>query len=194
MHRSVVAAVVQVVLWTLLMTLFARWAERSRAKATEETDANTMCQPPFVLIVGVVGTAVFLAAGVLCVATSPRLSGKVLGIVFCGGFAALGGACVLDYVRVTHRVDPEGISYAKLFGSGGRLSWSDVTRVRYSDSGRWFTLKTSGRTTVRVSSNMTNVATFAKHMLAGVPSERFDEKARALLEGALVGNPPPVWR
>jgi hypothetical protein len=73
------------------------------------------------------------------------------------------------------------------------LRWAQVTRVRYSQSLKWFRIEAADGAVVRVSAMLTGLPQFAQAVLAEVPEFHIDKSARPVLERTAAGFPPPIW-
>jgi hypothetical protein len=109
------------------------------------------------------------------------------------GFAALGLPLVLDYRNARHVLTPDGLRYGKMFGGGGVLRWTDVHRLNYSQSAKWYRLDLADGRVVRVSAMLIGLPNFARAALEQVPPSAITPEARSVLEATRAGNLPSIW-
>ncbi len=68
--------------------------------------------------------------------------------------------------------------YRPLVSKPGFFRWTDVTRVRYARSLKWFRTETADGAVVRVSIMLTGLPEFARAMLDEVSAARIDADTR----------------
>jgi hypothetical protein len=108
-------------------------------------------------------------------------------------FGLMSVPMIADYFFARHRVSELGIEYGRMFGKRGTLAWSDVRRVRFAATMKWFVLEQQAGSPVRVSAMLMGLPEFAQLLLRHVPTERIDAETHALLKATSDGNPPDVW-
>jgi len=86
------------------------------------------------------------------------------------------------------------LRYGRLLGSGGFIRWSELKRVRFSDSMKWFVLESQSSQVVRLSVMLMGLPIFAQRLLARTPRDVIDRSSLSVLEATADGNPPSVWR
>jgi hypothetical protein len=143
-------------------------------------------------VIGIVCGGFFAALAVLSSLFPGRTGTPLISLVF-AGFAALGVPLIAEYVFARHTLTAGGLHYGRMFGGRGSLRWADVTRVRYSESMKWFRLDTAGGGVVRISALLIGLPDLARDLLAQVPAAALDAEARAILEAAAAGKLPSLW-
>ncbi len=78
-------------------------------------------------------------------------------------------------------------------GGGGHLTWTDVRKLRYSQSAKWFRLELRDGRVVRISAMLQGLPEFAAAALAHVPPEAIDSETRLVLEATATGDLPRIW-
>jgi hypothetical protein len=109
------------------------------------------------------------------------------------GFAAMSAPMILDYFMAIHRVSDEGLAYRKLLGSTGFLRWSELRRVRYGSTMKWFRLEANDGRVVRISAMLIGLPEFAQALLKSAPPRAMDALALQLLQATAEGHPPSLW-
>jgi Bacterial PH domain len=179
-------------IWAVVMAAVMGWLARTRTGPRAPHDARTLAHPRSTLIVGLVCVGFFLLLAVWSY-LYPGKSGSPLISLFFLGFAALGAPLVLDYRNARHTLTPDGLQYGKLFGGGGRMRWTEVRELRYSQSAKWFRLQLADGRVVRISAMLRGLPEFAAAALAQVPAAAMDADTRAVLQATAQGDLPPVW-
>jgi hypothetical protein len=149
-------------------------------------------QPAFIFWLGVMSAVVCLYALAAVLLYPHPLRDRLSAFAVCLPLGSLGVFLVVDSLLVTHRVDPDGITFERIFRSNGRRLWRDVVAVRFNRLGRWLTLRTTDGPTIRISLTMTNTTSLAQHLVAAVPLIRFSAEAEAIVLLAARGQPPPM--
>ncbi len=192
MSGSLLAHVIEGVVFAGGMELTRRWYERSQ-RAAEQTatveGAGALVHPPFLWAFATAFT-IFAAAGAWLSYGHPT-GGPGCAAVF-AAFALLGLYLLADCARVRHEVTPHGLRYRTLLREG-ELRWSDVRAVAYSQSMKTFRVETGDGAVVRVSAALAGLPSFARSLLAGVPADRIDPDTRAVLGDTAAGSPPSIW-
>lgn len=170
------------------------------APARSETSAGSLAFPLSALLVGLGGFALFAALLVLSnldpgIDSSGRYlehQDPLVTLTF-AGFALLGVYVVLAYLIDRIEFDAEGLRYRTVMRRGA-VKWEDITRLGYSSTAKWLRLETRDGRVVRMSIMLNGLRGFARAVLARVPVDRMDPPARTLLQGAVRGHLPSVWR
>lgn len=185
-------AAVQWGLWAVIMGIVMGWLARSRTQPGASQGGQALVHPRSTLIIGLVCTGLFLLIAALS-AVFPGKTGSPLITLFFLGFAALGFLMILEYRNGRHTLTPDGLQYRRMLGSTGALRWSEVTRLRYSESAKWFRLELADGRVVRVSAMLVGLPGFAQAALGQVPPAAIDADTRSVLEATAAGNLPRIW-
>lgn len=180
-------------LWAVAMGAVMGWMARSRDAAPPAGSAGRLVHPKSTLIIGVVGTVFFVMLAVLA-AVFPGKTGSLAVSAAFAGFAALNALLLLEYRNARHELLPDGMRFGGLLRRGGTLRWSELRRISYSESMKWFVLELGDGRLVRISVMVTGLPEFARAVLAQVPPAAIDAATRAVLERTAAGDPPSVWR
>ena len=180
-------------LWAVAMGAVMGWMARSRDAAPSPGSAGRLVHPKSTLIVGMVSTGFFLLLAVLS-AVVPGQSGTFAVRAGFLGFTALSALLLLEYRNARHELLPDGMRFGALLHRGGTLRWSELRRVSYSESMKWFVLELGDKRVVRISVMVTGLPGFAKAVLSHVTPAGIDVATRAVLERTAAGDPPSVWR
>lgn len=148
--------------------------------------------PVAVLALGAVCSLFFSALAVASIVFDNGTGGWGVASFFIA-FALVGSLFILEYVRVRHECTNNGITYAKLFGSGGYLQWKDISSIRYSESMKWFRIESSSGEVIRISAMLKGLPQFADLVLRNVHAPAIDENSRVVLVETADGNPPSFW-
>ena len=108
-------------------------------------------------------------------------------------FAALSALMIADYVFGTHRVSEAGVDHGGMLGRRRAFAWSDVKRVRYSQTMKWFAITLHSGPTVRFSTMLMGLPELARLLLAHTPKSAIDEGTYEILLETARGRPPSVW-
>lgn len=100
---------------------------------------------------------------------------------------------IIDYFMARHRVSDDGLAYRKLLGTRGFLRWSDLRKVRYGSTMKWFRLETADGSVVRISAMLMGLPEFAQALLKSAPVEAIDAHTLQVLEATADGDPPSLW-
>lgn len=185
---------VQWAVWGIAMTLVMGALSKSRIKQAAAIEANTLKHPRAILIIGIIGFALFVGFAVVSntIARNDSTSiGTTLIFLF---FAALSLAMVAEYYLARHRLSPEGLDYGRLLGKRGFVSWGEIRSIDYSQSMKWFRLRTDTGVTVRISAMLIGLPEFAQQVLAHVPNARIHAVTRDVLKATAAGYPPSIWK
>jgi hypothetical protein len=174
------------------MSVAMAWLARNRTRSRAPRDAFTLAHPRSTLVVGLVCAGFFLVLAVWS-ALYPGKTGSPLISLFFLGFAALGAPLILDYRNARHVLTPDGLRYGRMLGGGGELRWTEVRKLRYSQSAKWFRLELADGQVVRISAMLQGLPEFAAAALAQVSPVAIDVDTRAVLEATARGDLPPVW-
>jgi len=178
-------------LWAVCMSLVMGWLGRSRKRAAVRTGDGQLQHPVGILIVGLVCAAFFTALAVVVGLTAKPEDRRLAPFFLL--FALLGLPLVLDYFNARHSLRSDGLEYGRMLGRGGVLHWSDVIRLRYSQSMKWFRLETRDGRVARISAMLVGLPEFARAALDHVPADAIDAPTRTILEATARGDLPPVW-
>jgi len=179
-------------LWAVIMGIVMGWLARSRTQPGASQGGQALVHPPSTLIIGLVCTGLFLFIAALS-AVFPGKTGSPLITLFFLGFAALGFVMILEYRNGRHTLTTDGLQYRRMLGSTGALRWSEVTRLRYSESAKWFRLELADGRVVRVSAMLVGLPGFAQAALGQVAPAAIDADTRSVLEATAAGNLPRIW-
>lgn len=157
----VVAAVVPLVLG---------WLMKSRA-VTPNTLAYSTTVKVFGLVVMLAPPLLVVAALVLQPAPlKPEDVGPLVGIIVM--FAALGGPLALEFFRVQHQFDAEGITFRSPWSTERRLAWRDVTALKWRPQLKWLDLHGApGLAPLHLSPMLGGLQPFAELVLQRLPPE-----------------------
>jgi hypothetical protein len=180
--------VLSVPLSAIIFTLLMAWLDISRSSGRAGT-ANVLRYPRSILVLGGVCGGGFLAAAAL--SFFDRGGGVLVALGFLG-FASLGVYLTLEYLLIRVDLGPEGLSYRTIRGRSGFLAWQDVRQVSWSRYSPGFVLRSLTGETVRVSSMLRGLPSFATAVLSSVPRERLDDRAASVLENVARGILPDV--
>jgi len=180
-------------LWTLLMSLVVHWLAQNRAQVRSASNENRLRHPTGTLIIGLAGFLLFASIAVVSNVYSNATTSGWTTAVF-AGFALLALPVVGDYFAARHEVFDDGLRYGRLLGSGGFIRWSELKRVRFSDSMKWFVLESQSSQVVRLSVMLMGLPIFAQRLLARTPRDVIDRVSLSVLQATADGNPPSVWR
>lgn len=178
----------QAVLWASAMGLLMRWMVRSRVAPTNAPAQELRYSKP-VMAIGIVGLALAFAGAFFAPITTTR------DWFVKAFFVAFGVPCaylVVDYARSSFRVGAEGLEFCVPLQGSGLLRWSELERVSWSSSLKWFVLRSANRT-LRIPVALYGLPVFARTLLEHVSSERITPDARLLLERTAQGSPPAPW-
>lgn len=173
------------------MSVIVGWLARSRLKARRNPEARRLAHPPSTLIIGLIGFVFF--GGLALVSHFVNGAATWIATVIFIGFALLSVPILADYFRARHEVSEEGLSFGRMFGRRGYVKWSDLRRVKYLPSMKWFRLETGSGDVARISAMLTGLPQFARFLLEHAPTEAIDIKTIPVLEATATGNPPPLW-
>jgi len=184
--------VVQWAIWGILMTIIMGWVAKSRHKRRPLSDGRQLAHPPSTLIIGLVGFIFFAGIAVISNVFANETTTWWTTAIFVG-FAVLSVPMIADYFFARHELSEEGLSYGRMNGSRGNLRWSDIRRVKYSQSLKWFRIETSAGAVARVSAMLIGLPEFAKLLLAHTRPTAIDPETLRILKETAAGNPPSVW-
>lgn len=179
-------------LWIVVMAVVMGWLARSRMRARATGNPDVLRHPRSVLLVGVVSTGFFLALAGLSW-FYPNTTGSPLITSGFLVFALLGTWWIVEFFHVEHRLESGGFRYRTIKCGTGFLRWSDVTRIRYSHSAKWFRIDGAGGEAVRISAMLMSLPEFAQAALRAVPDKRIESDTLDLLKQTANGSPPSIW-
>lgn len=175
-----------------MVSLVLGWLARSRLKALRNSDTRRLAHPLSTLIIGMAGFVFFAGLAIVSNIFANRTTTWLTTAIFVG-FALLSVPVLADYFRARHEVSEEGLSYGRMFGRRGYLKWSDLRRVYYASSMKWFRLETGSGDVARISAMLTGLPQFARFLLEYAPTEAIEIRTIPILEATATGNPPPLW-
>jgi hypothetical protein len=190
---SVASWILKIVLWIAVMTVVTGWFGRTRLKKKKSSDqANILRFPSSVLLLGLVGMAIFGGTAIL---TNVYSNGTETWWTTVGftAFASLGLVLVFGYLMAKHELSSLGISYSSLSGRRRYLRWSDLHSVRYAPFMGWFRLESKSGEVARISAMLVGLPYFARLVLKHAPANTIDDEALPVLEETAEGNLPPIW-
>ena len=126
--------------------------------------------------------------------TTGKHPAATLGTTLC--FIVLGLMAlpmVADYFFARHLLSDDAIDFGRRFGGRGVMRWSEVQRIRFSPTMKWFVLEDRSRRKARISASLNGLPEFARIALARTSPEALDPKTRRLLSEASLGRRPRVW-
>jgi hypothetical protein len=173
------------------MSLVMGWLSRSRKRAALHTDEGRLRHPVGILIVGLVCVAFFSALAAVVELSAKEADRRVAPVFLL--FVLLGLPLVLEYFNARHSLRSDGLEYGRMLGGRGVLHWSDVIRLRYSQSMKWFRLDTRDGRVARISAMLVGLPEFARAALEHVPANAIDDATRKILDATARGDLPPVW-
>lgn len=175
------------------MAVVMGWLARSRLRSPPQRESGTLRHPASTLAVGLVCATFFFGIAVVS-NTIGKNSTTTIWTTLCFVFFGLMSLpMIADYLFARHQVSDTGIEYGRMFGQRGKLLWSDVHAVKFSDVMKWFVLEQRTGSPVRISAMLMGLPEFAKVLLSHVPPQVIDNRTRALLEETRAGNPPRIW-
>jgi hypothetical protein len=145
------------------------------------------------LVIGTISAAFFfwLAAVSFMTGTHPAAT---FGTALCFGVLGLMALpMVADYFFARHQVSEDSIDFGRRFGGRGVMRWSDVRRIRFSPTMKWFVLEDVSRRKARIATSLIGLPDFARIALAQAAPDALDPKTRRLLSEASLGRRPRVW-
>ena len=192
MDSSWWTVILHVVLWTLLMGLVMGWVARSRNRTQPTTEADLLVHPKSTLIIGLVGFVFFLGIAVISNVYGNETSTVFTTAIFLS-FALLSTLMIIEYAQVHHRVSEQGLNYGRLLRSRRHLYWSEVAKVRYAPTLKWFKIETKSGQVARISAMLVGLPRFAQTVLDHVSRHALDQETIDILQGISDGDLPPIW-
>ena len=187
----------QITLWTALMSLVMGWMARSRSRTGAPGDGARLVQPVSTLVMGIVCFAFFAGITVITVISNTIGKNRTTNIwttaVFCA-FALASALMILEYAFGRHRVSEQGMEHRGMFGRRREFLWSEVERVSYNPTMRWFSIRLYSGPTVRVSAMVMGLPEFARRVLAHVPRTAMGDAALEVLRETQQGRLPAIWQ
>ena len=160
-----------------------------RALGKPSAQARQLVYPLGRLFSSLLGGGLFLGASVVSnIYRNPTVT--VFTTTFFIVFGLWGLAGALNYVVVRHVVSETGMEFRRITGATVAFQWSEVVRVDFSDSMKWFRIRLSDGRSVRVSATLLGLPDFARLLLAVVPAALIDDKALTLLQSIIAGRFP----
>lgn len=179
--------------WVIAMTVVMGWVARSRFPKQPISDTGRLAHPVSTLVIGLVGVLFFGGIAVISNTVGKNKTTTVWTTLAFVAFALASVPMITDYFFVRHRVSERGMDYGRMFGQRGRFVWSDVKRVRYASTMKWFAIDLHSGPTVRISAMLMGLPEFARALLVHVPRSAIDDEAYMLLRETEEGRPPSVW-
>lgn len=177
-------------LGTLIPGLLAALARANRKRTVASINhPDRMQYPPGTLAVGFLSLGLALALASLAMLHDNAAAAPIFGAIPLL-LGVLGVSILVAYYRVWHELTAEGLNFGRLLGRRGSLKWSDVTRITYSGTLRWFYIETASGEHVRISAMLTGLPEFARAVLRDVPSYAIDGTTREVLQAHAQGE----WR
>jgi hypothetical protein len=96
-----------------------------------------------------------------------RLSVVILIVMF----PALALPLVVEFFRVRHRYDDEGLLFRSPWSRQRRIIWANVASVRWRRTLKWLDIETNAGVTIHISPWLAGLRPFADAALARIPSE-----------------------
>lgn len=192
MSQPLWASIVQWSLWTLIMALVMGWLARSRHRARTASESNLLRHPRSILIVGIVGFAFFFGIAVISNVFPNATTTIVTTSVFLG-FALLFVAMIAEYFLARHELVDGGMNYGRLLGPRRSLKWSEVSRIHYAPTMKWFRVQTHSGDVARISAMLIGLPEFGRAVLLHARSSDIDSETLAILRATADAEPPSVW-
>ena len=178
----------QPVLWFAVMSLVMGWVARSRFRSRAASRQRILEYPPSTLVIGLSSIGMFGGMAVLTIVAGERW----WLTAFFAGFALMGAPYAFDYFVIAHQVSEEGIVQRRRMGGTTFIRWTDVRRIRYGQTMKWFLVETHGGHVLRLSVTLMGLPEFAEFALAHA-AHAIDGDALAVVEATADGTPPSVW-
>ena len=192
MNQEWWGSIVQWGIWGILMTLIMGWVAKSRLKIRSPSDSRQLFHPSSTLVIGTVGFLLFASLAVISNVFPNETTTWWTTTIFIV-FTAVSLTMVADYFLARHEVSEIGMNYGRLIGTRKNLKWSDIRRVNYAPSTKWFRIETQSGDVARISAMLIGLPEFATLLLAHTPHGVIDSKTLPILQETAAGNPPPVW-
>jgi len=184
----------QITLWTSLMSLVMGWMARSRSRTRAGDDGGRLVQPVSTLVMGIVCFAFFAGITIISNTIGKNRTTSIWTTLVFSAFALASVPMILEFVFGRHRVSEQGMEHRGMFGGRREFLWSDVERVSYSTTMKWFSIRLHSGPTVRVSAMVTGLPEFARLVLAHVRGTTFDDSTRDVLRDTQQGRLPVIWQ
>jgi hypothetical protein len=179
-------------LWAIVMAVVMGWLGRNRFRPRHKEELGTLRHPTSTLMIGVVCFSFCAALTIYSAVTTDKTASWQTTTLF-AGFAAMSALMTLEYFMARHCVSDEGLAYRKLLGSTGFLRWSELKRIRYGSTMKWFRLDAMDGRVVRLSAMLMGLPEFAQALLKSAPAEAMDSDTLQILQATAEGNPPSLW-
>jgi len=166
---------------------------RARLRQRSATEQGKLVHPTSTLVVGLVPIVLFLGIAIVSNTVGKNSTTTIWTTLGFIAFALMGVPLVLDYFFARHQLLADGMAYGGMLGKRGRFSWSQVTRVRYSQGAKWFVLDLHSGARVRISAMLLGLPEFAAALLAHVPRAFIDSASYEVLHDTAQGRPPSLW-
>lgn len=180
-------------LWAIVMSLVMTWIARSRTKPSTAIEAYTMRHPVSTLVIGLIGLFFFGSITILSNTVGKNESTSIWTTLVFLFFALLSLLVLADYLFARHHIRPDGLDCGRMFWRREFIPWRDIQNVHYSESMKWFTLRTVSGAAVRFSALLIGLPHFAQQLLNHLPPDRIDEPTQKVLKDAANGILPRVW-
>jgi hypothetical protein len=183
--------IVKWTIWAVLMALIMGWVARSRRETRPSPDCRRLVHPASTLVIGLAGFLLFAGIAVISNVFSNKTTTWWTTTAFVI-FALLSLLVAADYFLARHDLSEEGLRYGRLTGSRGNLKWSELRRVNYAPTMKWFRLETRSGDVARVSVMHIGLPEFAGLLLAHAPPGVIDPETLGILQETAAGRLPPV--
>jgi hypothetical protein len=157
-----------------------------------KTQKATLTHPKSMLAPAVAGIAVALVFDALAHLVGTRRDAALMNSMVLGA-ALLSLPLILEYRNARHELTAGGMRFGRMLGGGGVFRWSDVKRLSFSNTAKWFRIDLHDGRVARISAMSLGLAAFARAALEGAPVSSIEDEARTLLERTAAGSPPPIW-
>jgi hypothetical protein len=154
---------------------------------------GTMRMPMSILLLSIVGLLFFWGIAILSIVyPDSDKQNPLIPLAFLG-FSLLGVVLLKQYFIDRIYLDPRTLTSKGLIRHR-TIRWDEISSIRYSQPAQWFRIEAQDRRVTRVSTMLSGLQDFANVVLAKVPPERIDPRARILLEKSRRGELPVVRR
>lgn len=175
------------------MTVVMGWLAKSRLRQRPESERNTLRHPRSTLIIAIVVAVFFFGIAIIANTIGKNPTSTVWTTLLFIAFGFTSVPIIADYFFARHRVSESGIEYGRMLGQRGKLRWSDVQRVHFAPSMKWFVLEGSSGVKIRISAMLLGLPEFARFVLLHVPIEAIEPDTLAILRATEQGQPPNIW-
>jgi Bacterial PH domain len=185
-------------LWIPAMAFVMGYLAKVRMQKPADLPVGELRHPWTTLALAITGLLLFGGFALVVLVVGPdEFGGRRQYFGFLGafsGFAAAFFPVVLVHKREHYQVTDDGIQYQPPFRRGGFLKWSDVKRVRYSITNKWFRLDGVNGEVVRISVMLLGLPDFARVLFDHVSDGVIEPSAEPVLNATREGHPPSLWQ